>query len=41
MEKKYSSNVNDWKHLKNKKRWPYKGLDDPKYLKDRSKIYKC
>jgi len=35
-----NSNENDWKNLKNKESWPYKGLDDPKYIKDKKRIFK-
>tara|TARA_R100000152_G_C6781957_1_gene217769 strand:- start:2278 stop:2460 length:183 start_codon:yes stop_codon:yes gene_type:complete len=40
MKKKSSGNEHDWQNLKGKENWPYKGLDDPKYIKDRSKIFK-
>jgi len=29
----------NWKHCPTKK-WPYKGLDDPKYIKDRDALLK-
>ena len=34
---KHPSYIYDWK---NKKSFPYRGLDDPKYIKDRNELFK-
>ena len=36
--KKIKDRVCDWKQYP-KKIWPYSGLDDPKYLKDRADLF--
>tara|TARA_R100000995_G_C3362012_1_gene67853 strand:- start:272 stop:448 length:177 start_codon:yes stop_codon:yes gene_type:complete len=32
-------NKYDWRKTKKKKSFPYKGINDPKYLKDRAELF--
>lgn len=34
-----ASRDHDWRALRKSGDWSYKGLDDPKYIKDRNKLF--